>query len=324
MSIVLNDFSQLKKSVAPAPEPPPPPKVEPKKDDVLPSLLGEMMGMKPAAKSPPPPTRRSDAAVKIAQATSEAETFKTALDEMAGEIVAAEQRLAEAQSETRRLEGELAAQDAARAALAQEAGERQRALQEELERVKAELAQAQSRETSKLAAVEEALKDADARHRQALEEALKDAEARHRLELEEARAHAASVSVLLDRPEGLAEVFAGEVREHVLDALREAFAEADRTNRARRAHILESVLATNVATGELARRREEVKRIVGEGGRVVDDAMISKLARIGFRFSGGNGRNRFDYAGVRIATSVAPGVNHGVLGGSAEINGLVY
>jgi len=312
---VFNDLSQLSKSIAVEKKPESPPARPAQKKDAVPSLLGEMMGVPPAAKAPPPPNRRADAAVQAQSARSEAAAYEEALQEMArekvevdAELEAAKKRIAELESAAAALSAEKSSL-AERLATAEKRAEDGAAASVELARVKEELACVQRAQAGKMA-------EAD--------EKVRVAEERFRLELEEARAHSSSVSVLLDRPEEFPEVFAGEVREHVLATLKEAFAAAESGGRERRAGILEAVVAANPSTGELDRRREEVKRIVRDGGRFLDDSVVAELARLGFRYVSGSTHNKLVYAGVRISVSKTPSDTRSAANTSASINNLVY
>lgn len=311
---ILSDLSQLSKSIVVEKKPEPRPARQEPKSDAVPSLLGEMMGVSSVAKAPPPPNRRADAATQAQSARSEAAAYEEALQEMAQEKVEVEMELEAAKKRVGELEASSAAFASEKATLEERlaAAERRAAENDaaaELARVKSELAKVQSAQAAKIAEADEKVRAADERFR---------------LELEEARAHSASVSVLLDRPEEFPEVFAGEVREHVLATLREAFAAAEGGGRERRAGVLEAVIAANPSTGELERRRAEVKRIVREGGRFVDDSVISELARLGFRHVSGSNHHKLVYAGVRIALSKTPSDHRAVLNNSTEINNLVY
>ena len=312
---VFSDLSQLSKSIVANRAPEPPPARLPEKKDAVPSLLGEMMGVPPAAKSPPPPNRRADAAVQAQSARSEAAAYEEALQEMAREKVEADEQLDAAKKRIGELESAAAALAAEKASLEERLASAEKRVDEnaaassELLRVKEELAAVQRAQAEKLA-------EAD--------EKVRAAEERFRLELEEARAHSSSVSVLLDRPEEFPEVFAGEVREHVIATLREAFSAAESGGRERRAGILEAVVAANPSTGELERRREEVKRIVRDGGRFMDDSVIAELARLGFRHVSGSTHNKLVYAGVRISISKTPSDTRSAANTSASINNLVY
>ena len=312
---VFNDLSKLSKSIVVEEKQAAPPRPPSAKKEAVPSLLGEMMGMPPVAKAPPPPERRRDAAVQAQAARSEAAAFEEALAEMAREKVEVDEELAEAKKRLSELEASAAGLAGEKAALEERLAAAERRVAEcasaadDLARVKGELAKVQSAQAAKLA-------EAD--------DKVRAAEERFRLELEEARAHASSVSVLLDRPPEFPEVFPGEVREHVLASLKEAYAAAENGGRERRAAILEAVLATNESTCELERRREEVKRIAREGGRFVDDSVIAELSRLGFRYVSGNAHHKLVYAGVRVALSKTPSDNRAALNNSAEINNLVY
>ena len=312
---VLRDLSKLSRSIAVEREEPPAPRPRAAGKDTVPSLLGEMMGRPPAARAQPPPERRGDAAALAQSARNEAAAFEEALQELAREKVELEERLGAADARIAALESAADASAGERAALSDRLADAERRAAEgeaavrELARVKEELAKVQRAQAEKAA-------EADAN--------AKAAEERFRLELEEVRAHSSSVSVLLDRPVEFTEVFAGEVREHVLAALREAYSAAESGGRERRATILEAVLAGNVSTGELERRREAVKGIVREGGRFVDDSVISALARLGFRYVSGSNHHKLVYAGVRVTLSKTPSDHRAILNNSAQICNLVY
>lgn len=122
----------------------------------------------------------------------------------------------------------------------------------------------------------------------------------------------ASVPVQEVRFQGLlkapttAEVFNGEVREHVLAALSEARDAAGQSGRERRAKVLEGVLAANVAAGELERRRVELRQIIKDTGSFIDARAISALEKIGFKCVSGNKHWKLDYADIRIPISKTP------------------
>lgn len=102
------------------------------------------------------------------------------------------------------------------------------------------------------------------------------------------------------------EVFEGEVREHVLAVLADAKEAASQSVCERRAKILADVLAANIPTGELERRRSELRQIIKDTGSFVDARTISALERIGFKCVSGNKHWKLDYANVRIPISKTP------------------
>ena len=113
------------------------------------------------------------------------------------------------------------------------------------------------------------------------------------------------VQGLLDSPK-TAEVFDGEVREHVLAVLAEARDAARQSVRDRRAQVLDDVLSANKATGELERRRGELRQIIKDTGSFVDARTIAALEKLGFRCVSGNKHWKLDYANVRIPISKTP------------------
>ena len=82
----------------------------------------------------------------------------------------------------------------------------------------------------------------------------------------------------------IAEAFPGEVRELVLAALADALVAAQQSGRERRAGVLAGVLAANPATGELERRRAELKQILKDAGYFNDPKPLEKL---GFKLISG-------------------------------------
>ena len=76
----------------------------------------------------------------------------------------------------------------------------------------------------------------------------------------------------------------GEVREQVIAALAEALAAARQSGRDRRARLLEGVLAANPPSGELERRRAELRQILKDSGYFNDP---KPLERLGFRLISG-------------------------------------
>lgn len=101
----------------------------------------------------------------------------------------------------------------------------------------------------------------------------------------------------------IAEAFPGEVREQVLAALAEALAAAQQSGRERRAGVLAGVLAANPATGELERRRAELKQILKDAGYFNDPKPLEKL---GFKLISGRTHWKLQYANVRITMSKTP------------------
>ncbi|MBQ0032871.1 MAG: hypothetical protein KBT68_08730 [bacterium] len=82
----------------------------------------------------------------------------------------------------------------------------------------------------------------------------------------------------------IVEAFPGGVREQVLAALADALATAQQSGRERRAGVLSGVLAANPATGELERRRAELKQILKDAGYFNDPKPLEKL---GFKLISG-------------------------------------
>ena len=133
-----------------------------------------------------------------------------------------------------------------------------------------------------------------------------------------------SETALLDKPSELAEKFFGEIREHVVETLAEAYRAAEAGGRDRRARVLEAVLVTNPPTGELEQRRAEVKQIVKEAGSTLDNAALAALEKIGFRYISGNKHHKIDWAGIRFPLAKTPSDYRACLNSAAEINNRVF
>ena len=115
------------------------------------------------------------------------------------------------------------------------------------------------------------------------------------------------------------EAFPGEVREHVLAALSEAHEAAESSERERRAAVLGDVLAANKPSGELERRRKELRQIIKDTGSFVDARTISAMERLGFKYVSGNKHWKIDYANVRIPMSKTPSDHRAALNTAMDI-----
>ena len=320
MAKTFSDFSQLKKFRPAEPEPPPPePERKPEdrqlagatsSTDYFSSLLGP--GSSTGKKETP---RR---ATVVTPATIGRVRAEQAEDAFAAERESLEAELAEKQSVIDAL-----ALDAAEA-------------KETLERTQEDLKQAGARADEELAKLKEEL----ARTKAALEAersapkvdpalqeemAAKDRElARLQALLVEAQRTSLSSTVLLDKPDGVTEKFTGEVREHLLEALADAQRAADAGGRDRRARILEAILCANACSGELARRRDEVKQIMKDAGAFIDDSTIASLEKLGFRYISGSNHHKLDYAGIRFPVAKTPSDHRSCLNSAAEICNRVF
>ena len=327
MAKTFSDFSQLKKFRPAEPEPPPPEPERTPEDrqlagatsstDYFSSLLG-----------PGSSTRQKEASRRTTVVTPG--TVARVRAEQAEDAFAAERES---------LEAELAEKQAVIDALALDAAEAKESLaraQEELKQAQDELAQARARADGELEKLKEKLnqtKDALEEERSApkvddalMEEvATKDREiARLQALLVEAQRTALSSTVLLDKPEGISEKFTGEVREHLLEAIADAQRAADAGGRDRRARILEAILCANVRTGELARRRDEVKQVMKDAGSFIDNATIASLEKLGFRYISGSNHHKLDYAGIRFPVAKTPSDHRSCLNSAAEICNRVF
>ena len=107
-------------------------------------------------------------------------------------------------------------------------------------------------------------------------------------------------------------------------ALADAQRAADAGGRDRRARILEAILCENAVTGELARRRDEVKQIMKDAGTFIDDAAIAALEKLGFRYVSGANHHKLDFAGIRFPVAKTPSDHRSCLNSAAEICNRVF
>ena len=314
MAKTFSDFSQLKKiKAASDPTPPPEPTPAPvdrqladskSSADYFSSLLGT--GATPRQK-PPRATVVTPATISRVRA------------EQAEDAFAAERDALNAELEERQEVIDALAIDVAEAKDAfAKAREELTHVQEELARSQDELARTKTALDAERAApkVDESMRE---------ESAAKDREiARLQELLVEAQRTSLSSTVLLDKPESFSEKFPGEVREHLLEALADAQRAADAGGRDRRARILEAILCENAVTGELARRRDEVKQIMKDAGTFIDDATIAALEKLGFRYVSGANHHKLDFAGIRFPVAKTPSDHRSCLNSAAEICNRVF
>ena len=108
---------------------------------------------------------------------------------------------------------------------------------------------------------------------------------------------------ILVAPGAVAEVFPGEMREQVVATLLDGLGTAERSGRERRAEILRYVLAANQSSGELERRRAELRQILKDAGYYNDP---KPLERLGLHLISGRTHWKLQYANVRVTMSKTP------------------
>ena len=86
---------------------------------------------------------------------------------------------------------------------------------------------------------------------------------------------------LLDRDPELNDRFPGETRDHVLEVIKDARDAAEKEGRLRRAQLLESVLVANVPLGNLANKREALKKFFAENANILSGPVIAELEKCG-------------------------------------------
>ena len=327
------DFSQLKKfrpAGAPAPEPVRPIAPEDRalreagnSADYFSSLLGgDGEEAKPKRAPAPVPPRRTTVVTPA--------TVARVKEEQAEAARAAERAAFQAREDALKEEVEL--QKAACASIAADLA----AARQELENAKQELADAEE-ETEALNARRLQLEEENRRltdelaaaralpPRDDAQLAAKDAEiARLQAQLAEAQKTSLSSSVLLEKPAGLSEKFAGELREHLAETIADAVGAAEAAGRDRRARILEAVLVANPPSGDLDRRREAVRQIVKEAGARLDNAAIAELEKLGFRYVSGNKHHKLEWAGIRFPLAKTPSDYRACLNSASEICNRVF
>ena len=121
---------------------------------------------------------------------------------------------------------------------------------------------------------------------------------------------------ILVAPATAAEVFPGEVREQVVATLLDGLGTAERSGRERRAEMLRYVLAANQSSGELERRRAELRQILKDAGYYNDP---KPLERLGLRLISGRTHWKLQYANVRVVMSKTPSDYRANLNNGSEI-----
>ena len=126
---------------------------------------------------------------------------------------------------------------------------------------------------------------------------------------------------ILSAPATIAEVFPGEVREQVVATLLDGLGTAARSGRERRAEILRYVLAANQSSGELERRRAELRQILKDAGYYNDP---KPLERLGLRLISGRTHWKLQYANVRVTMSKTPSDYRANLNNGSEITNRCF
>ncbi len=123
---------------------------------------------------------------------------------------------------------------------------------------------------------------------------------------------------------GVEEVFPGEVRELVLDVLTEARAAARQSGRERRAAVLDDVLSANLSTGELERRRVELKQVLKDAGSFNNAHTLAELRELGFKCISGRKHWKLEYGNVRMPIAKTPSDYRASQNTAAVIANLCY
>jgi len=272
MSRTLSDFSQLSKAMfkaAPKTEvaKPEPPKAKPhdEGEEVLAYFSRPAAGEKAAQKAPTCAPAANGAVPQAEAQERDVAALRGQLRDSEEARSDAERKLADAEEERGRLADALAA------------------ARKEVERLKGECArlQGEARKAAQTAPVAVGAKDEPLAVR---------------------KAETPSVGVLA-APAAFAESFPGELREMLLSALSDARDAARQSTRERRAAVLDAVLSANHPTGELERRRAELKQIMKDSGYYTDPHALEAL---GFKLVSGRTHWKLEYAGVRMPLAKTP------------------
>ena len=124
---------------------------------------------------------------------------------------------------------------------------------------------------------------------------------------------------VLAAPAGFAETFPGEVREMVVAALSDICETARQSTRERRAAVLEAVLAANPSSGELERRRSELRQIIKDVAFHNDEHMLKGLEKLGMKLISGKKHWKLEYGNVRMPMSKTPSDYRSGLNSSADM-----
>lgn len=121
---------------------------------------------------------------------------------------------------------------------------------------------------------------------------------------------------LLEANGTIVETFAGETRELVLATLADALDTARQSGRERRAEVLAGVLAANRPTGELERRKAELRQILKDNGYFNDPR---PLERLGMKLISGRNHWKLQYGNVRVTLAKTPSDFRANLNSATEI-----
>lgn len=144
-------------------------------------------------------------------------------------------------------------------------------------------------------------------------------------ELAEARRLPQNALLRMPPPGSVAEVFSGEIFEHVSEALRDALSAACAAGRDRRAEILEAVAAANQPAGKLERLRGEVRAILKDAGKYISPDILAKLESLGFKSISGKKHNKLRWGRGCAPVSKTPSdAAHGALNTAHDICNIAF
>lgn len=121
---------------------------------------------------------------------------------------------------------------------------------------------------------------------------------------------------LLEAHGAIVETFAGETRELVLATLADALDTARQSGRERRAEVLAGVLAANRPTGELERRKAELRQILKDNGYFNDPRPLERLC---MKLISGRNHWKLQYGNVRVTLAKTPSDFRANLNSTTEI-----
>jgi len=86
---------------------------------------------------------------------------------------------------------------------------------------------------------------------------------------------------LLERDVDLPDRFEGEMRDHVIEAVREARNKAEECGRVRCAQVLEAVLVANEPTGNLEAHRAALTKLFADNQNILSGPVLEELQKLG-------------------------------------------
>lgn len=119
------------------------------------------------------------------------------------------------------------------------------------------------------------------------------------------------------------EFFPNEVKEHLLEAIKEQRDHALNAGRSRHAEILDSILSSNRDQGILAKKRQEITNLLGSCDRL-GEKEIAEMEAIGFQFVTGRNHYKFKMGNNSVTIAKTPSDYRGANNLIAEIKARFF